>query len=56
MSSVRTAGFCNDRPQSGLQEFSDILAAKSLGHWEIDREEGAAWLGLARRVLGSEAP
>ena len=56
MSSVRTAGFCNDRPQSSVQEFSDILAVKSLGHWEIAREEGAAWLGLARRVWGSEAP
>lgn len=53
MSSGRTAGFCNDRPLSSLQEFGDILAANSLGHWEAAREEGAAGLGLARRALGS---
>lgn len=53
MSSVRTAGFCNDRLLSSLWEFSDILAANSLGHWEAAREEGASWLGLARRALVS---
>jgi hypothetical protein len=47
MSSVRAAGFCNDRPLSSLQEFSDILAANSLGHlggsW--GRRDGLVGLG-----------
>lgn len=52
MSSVRVAGFCDDRPLSSLQEFSDILVANSLGHLGGSWGRRGGLVGLGQKGFG----